>query len=223
MRLISILLATLSVGAAVACDRTSAEAPAANGASAPVSAGDIGLGTRPAWREVTIPAGTTLTVVLDTTIGSDISRVEQPVEAHVSRTVTVRGEDALPEGTRVSGVITDATESAKVEGRAHVAVRFNSLSTPDSKERYPIETASYGRTAEGTKGKDALEIGGGAAGGAIIGALFGGKKGALIGTAVGGGAGTAVVLSTKGKEIHVRSGTRLSLRLTAPVTIRVRG
>lgn len=38
--------------------------------------------------------------------------------------------------------------------------------------------------------KTALVIGGGAAGGAGIGALAGGKKGALIGAAIGGGAGT---------------------------------
>src|SRR5215471_12388173 len=33
----------------------------------------------PAWHDVTIPAGTVLPVVLDTTVGSDISRIEQPV------------------------------------------------------------------------------------------------------------------------------------------------
>ena len=46
---------------------------------------------------------------------------------------------------------------------------------------------AFQRTAASTKKKDAVKIGGGAAGGAIIGALVGGKKGAAIGTAVGGG------------------------------------
>ena len=62
------------------------------------------------------------------------------------------------------------------------------------------------RTAAATKKKDAVEIGAPAAGGAIIGALVGGKKGALIGTAIGGGAGTAVVLSTRGKEVRLPKG-----------------
>ena len=69
-------------------------------------------------------------------------------------------------------------------------------------------TAAVGAHGAATKQKDALEIGAPAAGGAIIGALIGGKKGALIGTAVGGGAGTAVVLSTRGKEVHLPRGTR---------------
>ena len=106
--------------------------------------------------------------------------------------------------------------------RAHVAMRFNTL-TPSGGQRYNIRTAAVGRTAEDTKGKDAAEIAAPAAGGAIIGALLGGKKGALIGTAVGGGAGAAVVLSTRGKEVHLGRGAALTLRLTAPVTIRVRG
>ena len=98
----------------------------------------------------------------------------------------------LAAGTRVGGVVTDATRSAKVKGRAHVAMRFTSLTPHGGDQRYTISTSPVARTAQATKEKDALKIGAPAAGGAIIGALVGGKKGALVGTAVGGGAGTAV-------------------------------
>src|SRR5207253_3989974 len=125
--------------------------------------------------------------------------------------------------SRINGVVTDATRSGKVKGRAHVAVRFDSLVPSGSDQRYRIDTASVGRTAAATKKKDALEIGGPAAGGALIGALVGGKKGALVGTAVGGGAGTGVVLATKGKEVHLPKGSTLGLKLAAPVTVKVRG
>ena len=118
--------------------------------------------------------------------------------------------------------MTDAKRSGKVKGRAHVAVRFNSLTPRGADERYTIHTAAIGRTAPATKKKDALEIGAPAAGGAIIGAIVGGKKGALIGGAAGGGAGTAVVLSTRGKEVHLPKGAAVTLRLTQPVTVRVR-
>jgi hypothetical protein len=178
--------------------------------------------TAATWREITIPAGTQLAVTLDTAVGSDTSRVEQPVTAHLSRSIHLHGDAVLAEGSRLSGVVTDVAESAKVKGRAHVAMRFDSLTPSGGDERYAIRTASITRTAQGTKKKDALEIGAPAAGGAIIGALFGGKKGALVGTAVGGGAGTAVVLSTRGEEVHLAKGTALTLKLAAPVTIRVR-
>jgi hypothetical protein len=177
----------------------------------------------PVWKEVTIPAGTSLPIVLDTGIGSETSRVEEPVMAHLSRSITVGGMTALAEGSRVSGVVTAATRAAKVKGRAHVAVRFDSVTPRGDDQRYDIRTATVGRTAPATKKDDALKIGVPAAGGAIIGAIAGGKKGAAIGTAVGGGAGTGVVLSTRGKEVSLAKGAALTLKLAEPVTIRIRG
>jgi hypothetical protein len=176
-----------------------------------------------AVREVTIPAGTLIAITLDTAVGSDTSSVEQAVAAHLSRAVSVHGQTVVPSGSRVTGVVTDATRSAKVKGRAHVAVRFNSIVPGGGDERYAIRTAAIARTAPATKKKDAMEIGAPAAGGAIIGALVGGKKGALVGTAVGGGAGTAVVLSTRGQEVHLAKGAHLTLKLAAPLTVRVHG
>ena len=204
-----------------------AAGPAAGGARAP-AATEAPRPAEPipaaaASREVTIPAGTTLTVALDAAVGSDTSRVEEAVTAHLTRAIHLHGQAVVPEGSRVTGVVTDATRSAKVKGRAHVAVRFDSLTPRGEDHRYAIRTASVGRTAAATKEKDAMKIGAPAAGGAIIGALLGGKKGALVGTAVGGGAGTAVVLSTRGKEVHLPKGSALTLRLAAPVIVRVRG
>lgn len=175
------------------------------------------------WQEVTIPAGTNLPIVLDTGIGSDISRIEAPVNAHLARAITVGGRTVLAGGSRLHGVVTDATRSGKVKGRAHVAVRFDTLTPAGDDERYRIHTASVGRTAPATKKKDALTIGAPAAGGAVIGGIVGGKKGAAIGAAAGGGGGTAVVLSTRGKEVRMARGARLTLRLTQPLTVRVRG
>jgi hypothetical protein len=176
----------------------------------------------PAWREVTIPAGTALPIVLDTTVSSATSRAEEPVAAHLARAVTVGGVAVLPAGSRVSGVVTDATRSAKVKGRAHVAVRFDSVTPSGDDERYEIRTTSVARTAAATKKDDAVKIGAPAAGGAIIGAIAGGKKGALIGTAVGGGAGTGYVLSTRGKEVQLAKGAPLTLKLSEPLTVRIK-
>jgi hypothetical protein len=202
---------------------TSAAAPVATAGTIDTPRAAESAPVTNAWREITIPAGTQLAVTLDTPVGSDTSRTEQPVTAHLARAVHVEGATALAAGSRISGVVTDATQSAKVKGRAHIAMRFDSVTPEGSDQRYEIRTAAVGRTAEGTKQKDALEIAGPAAGGAIIGALVGGKKGALIGTAVGGGAGTGVVLSTRGKEVHLGKGAALTLRLAAPLTIRIHG
>jgi hypothetical protein len=185
--------------------------------------GDADAGrSQPETREIAIPAGTQLPVILDTGVASDTSRAEAPVHAHVSRAVIIGGTTVVPEGSRVDGTVTEARRSGRVTGLAHLAVRFHTLLPRGQDERYSIDTGPVARTAQATKKKDAFEIGAPAAGGALIGSLVGGKKGALIGTAAGGGAGTAVVLSTRGKEVRLAAGTPLTLRLVRPLTVRVK-
>ena len=237
MRVLIIGVLACSV-AAGACNRAEAPAVAQTAPPSAVSADSSAVPvatagkTEPAkteavrtaaFREVTIPAGTRLPIILDTPIGSDTSRVEEAVHAHLSTPIVVQGQTVVAEGSGVSGVVTDATRSGKVKGRAHVAVRFNTLTPRGDDERYSIQTSAVGRTAPGTKKRDAMEIGIPAAGGAVVGGLIGGKKGAAIGGAAAGGAGTAVVLNQRGKEVRLGKGAALTLRLAAPVTIRVRG
>jgi hypothetical protein len=223
MRLLILITATaLATGA---CNRSVADAaaPATTVATAPVGHGDATAtpSTSPA-HEITIPAGTVLPVVLDTGVSSTASYPEEAVHAHMTKPIVLHGVTVVPTGSRVAGVVTDATRSGRVKGRAHVAMRFESLTPAGVDRRYTIHTTAVGRTAASTHRKDALEIGAPAAGGALIGALVGGKKGALIGGAAGGGAGTAVVLSTRGKEVSLPKGSVLTLRLTEPVTVAVK-
>jgi hypothetical protein len=176
----------------------------------------------PQWREVVLPAGTTLPVALDTSVGSDTSRVEDRVTAHITKAIVVEGVTALPEGSSVSGVVTDATRAGKVSGTSRVAMRFHSLTPAQTDERYDIATSTVARSGPTEKKKDAVKIAAPAAGGAIVGGIVGGKKGAVIGGAAGGGAGTAVVMSQRGEDVRLGRGAALTLRLTEPVTIRVK-
>jgi hypothetical protein len=176
----------------------------------------------PEFRQVTVPAGTVLPVVLRTAVGSATSNVEDPVRGTLSRAITIDGVEAVPAGSVVAGAVTEAARSARVKGRARVAFRFSSLDTPGDAERLTIRTASVVREAEATKKKDAATIGGGAAAGAVIGGIVGGGDGAAKGAAIGGGAGTGVVLSTRGKEVSLPAGTSISVKLTEPLTVRVR-
>jgi hypothetical protein len=193
-------------------DKPTLPAPDSAAASAPV----------PRFREVTIPAGTVLPVELRTAVGSATSKVEDPVRGTVRRAVAIGGVEAIPAGSVVAGTVTEAERSARVKGRARIGLRFSSLDTPGDAERLRIRTATYVREAEGTKKKDAATIGGGAAAGAVIGGIVGGGDGAAKGAAIGGGAGTGVVLSTRGKEVSLPAGTAINVKLTEPVTMRVR-
>jgi outer membrane lipoprotein SlyB len=56
----------------------------------------------------------------------------------------------------------------------------------------------------------------------LIGALAGGKKGAAIGGAVGAGGGTGVAAATGKKEIRLAPETKLTFKLSSPVTVTVK-
>src|SRR5580765_563422 len=198
--------------AATVASSTPAAAPAAIAGAAPAAYRE---------REITIPAGTILRLRVQNSFGSDTSRVEDPVRATLVTTIRRNGEEVLPAGSTARGFVTSATRSGKVKGRASVGVRFTSITPSSDRERYSMTTRPWVAVAPATKKKDALEIGVPAAGGAAIGALVGGKKGAGIGALAGGGGGTAVVLSTRGKEVRVGRGATLAVRLVEPLTVRV--
>ena len=69
------------------------------------------------YREVTMPAGTVLPVDLETVVGSDTSRVEQPVSGTAATRRGRRGTQVLPAGTVVTGHVTEAQRPGKVKGR----------------------------------------------------------------------------------------------------------
>ena len=217
-----VLTGTLAI--VVVCSNPSASAgnDVASPSERPIVAATSGAASAaaPAIREVTLPAGTVLPVDLETTVGSDISRVEQPVHARLRRAITVNGREVLPAGTAVSGHVTAARRPGRVKGRGYVAMRFTQLDTPGVGTTH-ISSATIGRLAPATKQKDALEIIAPAAGGAVIGRVVGGKSGAAKGAVIGGAAGTGYVLSTRGKEVRIGRGADLSVRLTAPLTLRV--
>ena len=181
---------------------TAEKAAAARPADA--SPAPVATAGAPAYREVTLPAGTVLPVDLLTSVGSDISRVEQPIEGRLRAAVRANGIEALPAGTMVSGHVTSAQRPGRVKGRGLVAFRFTRVDTPGEGVSR-MSTAQISRMAPATKEKDALKIVAPAAAGAVI----------------GGAAGTGYVLSTRGKDVRVGKGANLSVKLTAPLTVRV--
>src|SRR3954468_21333614 len=126
MKLFNVLaIAALSAacGSGAAADHAAAGL-AASDSAAVVPASD----TRKAdLREVTIPAGTTLRLTLQSAVASDTSHVEDTVRAELRQAVAVGGTPILPAGTEVVGTVTDVKRPGRVKGRALVAYRFNSL------------------------------------------------------------------------------------------------
>lgn len=174
----------------------------------------------PVFKEVTLPAGTTLRLELKSAVASDTSKVEDPVRAVLRQSVSVDGKPVLPAGTEFAGTVTAVQRSGRVKGLASVAYRFDSVRYGG--ERYDVRTASISHQAKPTKKKDATKIGIGAGAGAALGAILGGGSGAAKGAAIGGAAGTGTVLATRGEEVRLGPGADVTTRLTAPLTVRVK-
>lgn len=173
---------------------------------------------RATFREVTVSADTKIAVRLNEAASSETSRVEQRIDADVTEPVVVDGFTVIPTGSILHGVVSRADPAGKVKGRASLALQFNEIVVGGVE--YPID-AQFARTAPSTASSDAKKIGIPAIGGAVVGAIIGGKKGAAIGAAAGGGAGAAVVLATPGDPVHLPIGTELSLRIGRPIEVRV--
>jgi hypothetical protein len=224
--LVLVLGAAMATGAcgATATDATdsplASENGAASGTAAQPAVANAAAAPRPVYRDLTIPAGTMLSLSLTSPVASDTSAVEDAVSAELTRAITIDGWDVLPAGAAFGGHVTDVDGSGRVKGRAMIAFRFTSVTTGG--EQYDVQASPLSHLAPATKGEDATKIGIGAGAGAIIGGILGGGDGAAKGAAIGGGAGTGVVLATKGQEMRLAPGADVSTKLTAPLTVRVR-
>jgi len=169
-----------------------------------------------------VPAESVLGLQVMTTTSTEEARVEDPVEAKVTRDVRIGGTVVIPAGTRVLGVVTVAERGGKVKGTARLGVRFHTLVLADTAAtRVPIRTDTILRESESRGQQSAAKIGAATAGGAILGAIIGGGKGAAIGGTIGAGGGTAVVMRGDRSVATLPAGTAITVRLQDAVTVTV--
>ena len=170
--------------------------------------------------ELEIPAASVIGLQIETPVTTETARIEDRVEARVMRDVAVDGRTAIPAGTRALGAVTVIERGGKVKERARLGVRFHTLVLADGTQ-LPIRTDAIIREGESPAGDSARKIGGAAVGGAILGALIGGKKGAIVGGATGAAGGTAVVYSGDRNAATLPAGAVVTVRLSAPVAVEV--
>jgi type IV secretory pathway VirB10-like protein len=172
---------------------------------------------------VSVPAGTVMEVEFLEDLSSQSSRAGDIFRARISSSVTTEGDVAIPAGSEVVGVVTEAVPLRKIGGRAKLALKFTDLVLP-SGATVPLQ-ASLVEQGRSETGRDAATIGGAAAGGAILGRVLNKgdrSKGGLIGAVIGAAAGAVIASRTPGEEITIPEGTRLELKLDDEVEVRLR-
>jgi hypothetical protein len=170
---------------------------------------------------VTVPERTPIHVTLDQSVTSNQNHAGDHFAATVSQAVVVDGKTVIPQGAPVEGLVVDARHSGRLMGRARLMLALESVKV--NGQSYNVRTESSVRIGRDHKKRNWMWIGGGAGGGAVIGALAGGGTGALIGGPIGAGAGTTVAFLTGKRDIKLGPETPVTFELAEPVTIQVKG
>lgn len=167
---------------------------------------------------IVVPAGTPITVNLNSAIGSKISKPNDNFSGSVAEDVTVGNLVAIPKGSAISGTVTDAKALGKFAGGAVLQIRLDSVNVKGAD--IPVQAAAKSFNEKGKGKRTAVLAGGGAIVGGIVGALAGGGKGAAIGAAAGGGAGTAGAAFTGNKDIVLAAEHDITFELSQPLEIK---
>ncbi|MEK7349137.1 MAG: hypothetical protein AABZ94_09715 [Candidatus Eisenbacteria bacterium] len=174
---------------------------------------------------ISLPAGTQFDIALTTPVDTRTSNVGDKVEGTLAAPLLHEGQTIAETGAVVRGEIVELTRASRAkseEDRASVKFQFTTLQTVDGEKTISATvTNSEGKmVAKSTGTRDKLMIGGGALAGAIIGKVAGKDTKSTILGAVGGAVlGTGAVLAAKGYELEVPAGSKVSLRVDAPITV----
>ncbi|HUU35771.1 MAG TPA: hypothetical protein VMW48_17010 [Vicinamibacterales bacterium] len=174
----------------------------------------------PEFLELVVPADAVIGLQLESTVSSDRAKVEDAVDARVTRDVRVAGRVAIAAGSLVHGTVTEVERGGKVRERARLGIRFHTVVLANG-DRLNLRTDAISREGAAPGRESAAKIGGAAVGGAILGAILGGGRGAAIGGAMGAGGGTAAVMAGERNVVTVPAGSTVSVRIQQPVTVTV--
>ena len=174
----------------------------------------------PEFVDLTVPSDAVLGLQIERTVSSELARLEDKVDARVTRDLRVSDRVAIPAGSTVRGSVTEVDKGGRMKGRARLAIRFHTIVLADGTQ-LALKTDPVIREGNSPSSESAAKVGGAAIGGAILGAILGGGKGAAIGGAVGAGAGTAAAMSNDRNPATLTAGTTVTVRMMAPVTVTV--
>jgi hypothetical protein len=167
---------------------------------------------------LTVPAGTPITVRLQSAISSETAQPGDSFDAVLDQPLVIRGQTVAPRGADVRGRVVAARKSGRMHNSGYLRIALDAITIAG--KQVPLETSSIFASGGSHKKRNIALIGGGAGAGALIGAVAGGGKGALIGSAVGAAGGTGAAYATGKKEVSFGVERRLTFRLTQPLTTR---
>lgn len=164
-----------------------------------------------------IPAGTPITVRLQSSLSSAASHSGEPFDAVLDEPIVIDGQTVAPRGATVTGRVVAAKASGRLHDPGYLRLTLTAIEVHG--KSLPMQTSSIFAKGGSHEKRNLAMIGGGAGAGALIGGIAGGGKGALIGSMIGAGGGTGAAYATGKKDVGFSAERRLTFRLTQPVTM----
>ncbi len=160
-----------------------------------------------------IPAGTSVQVRVIDNLSSATTKEGQVFHGTLTEPVVAAGKTLYAKGADVTGKVVSAKPSGRLSDSGVLVLTLTSIS--DSTHKTLVKTDPFEIKGQSHTKSNVTKIGGGAAAGAVLGAIVGGGKGAAIGAGVGAAAGTGVAAATGKKEATVESEAILAWNVTS--------
>lgn len=173
----------------------------------------------PSTHQVTIPAGTSVSVRMIDSVDSKSDEVGDTFRASLDAPVLINNQAVLPKGADAFIRLKQVQTAGNLRGKSELQLQLDRIVVGN--KTYTLETSTHVASGAAQGAKAAKSAGFGAAIGAAIGAIAGGKKGAAVGAGAGAGAGVGIGIATGGEQVRVESETLLVFRLEKPLEITV--
>jgi hypothetical protein len=168
--------------------------------------------------QLSVPAGTFITVRVNQFLSSDRNGQGDPFSASLVQPLVVNGVVVAEPGQTIAGRVVEAQRAGRVEGTSRLRVQLTELTLVDG-QQVPIQTQLIDRKGDTSVGRDVAGVAGTTGMGAAIGAAAGWGRGAAIGAGAGAAVGVLGVLISRGQPSVIVPEQALTFRLEAPVTI----
>jgi hypothetical protein len=166
---------------------------------------------------LTIRPGTLLSVRTSEPLDSRRLRGGESFQATVAQDMYQGQYLAIPRGAVLQGHVIGVKKPGALRGDAGFALQITSITLGG--QTYPVSTDTFATDTRGKGGYTAANTVGGAAIGALIGAVAGGGPGAAIGAVAGGGAGLGASAASAGPRSIMPPETMLTFHLKEPLTV----
>lgn len=165
----------------------------------------------------TLVSGTRIDVVLGSNLSSENVGVGDGWHGTVQEAVATENGGMIPAGSAVDGVVTGVVPAKRgLRAMLDLGVRHIRVNGHDT----AVMAGSESVIAGSPRARNLGAIAGSAAVGALIGTQVGDGKNATAGALIGAGAATAVVASSDGYQVVLKSGTVMTFTVNQTVAVR---